>query len=831
MKKKLVNFLVFVLLLSFVFQSSSASAISTTKVIDPEPQVVSDSVVLAEAPIPETPEQPDTLEPMIPLEPYLPEHRLDSEDRYAEMLLDPDLPEEIRAHLMAQTEPVEKPEYVPPTPEVIAETQKQVESFSCADITDVRQFECEALVSFYNSTNGAGWVEKTNWLTSNNVGDWYGVSISNGHVSGLRMDNNNLNGTLPPDLVNLGWTQEITLTGDHLTGPIPAWLGNLGGLKILNLSFNPFGGIIPKELGYLYRLEVLDLGFNGLTGSIPPELGNLSNLEELSLHDNHLTGSIPPELGNLTKLDHLNLSVNSLTNTIPAELGKLTNLGSLFLYENQLIGHLPPELGNLSNLTKLLLWDNNLTGPIPLSFVHLPLLVFYFGSNSLCEPQTAEFLAWKATVASYALNSWSGTNIVCVEPVTGSWLIMYYLDGDNNLSSTYHKIFNQIEKGVGNAEVTVVVLWDDIGGDNSSYYKIINDDDPIALATYEQGVNKWTKGEVNMGDPKTLSDFLVWATTTYPAENYALVLDDHGSGLGGGMVDDTSNHDKLSLSEIKTAISSAFFIGAKLDVLVMNACLMGLIENGYQFKDLVSYYVASEDLQTTFYDGYANTLDKILVSSTPQMVAIAFVDGYADEMEAKGLSYTMSVANLEYSEDLKSALFGFTDKLFSELSEYANKLWDYRNLFVQKFPSQLIPALLSGQIYIDLRHYADLVFVSDLFGLEINNAALEVISRVDEYIIYNRSSLEHAYGASIFFPNLRSSYYDGDNNDFAFGTIWDNKTNSILGSSTQTVSGGWGNLLVGIFEVVDPGGPDNPNEPDPVAKPIYYELYLPSIVR
>ena len=58
-------------------------------------------------------------------------------------------------------------------------------------------------------------------------------------------------------------------------------------------------------------------------------------------------------------------------------------------------------------------------------------------------------------------------------------------------------------------------------------------------ANYEQGVDKWSQGETNMGDPANLTAFVQWAKTTYPAANYALVIRDHGDGLGGMQEDDS----------------------------------------------------------------------------------------------------------------------------------------------------------------------------------------------------------------------------------------------------------------------------------------------------
>lgn len=370
-KKVLLKVFVTVLILSFVFQPSPALAISNSKISDTE--TAQDLKLVG-----------DKFSPA-PLDPV---YRYGLGISYAEMLLDPDLSEEVQAHILERQEPVERPEYIPPTPEQIAQTQSQVESFSCTDVIDVPFIECEALVAFYESTNGTGW-DSYNWLSSYYISTWWGITVSEGHVIkidlqgeglygeitpllgnlsnliNLTIGNNYLTGTIPPELGNLTNLQFIYLGDSQLTGNIPPELGNLSNLKELYLDDLKFSGSIPGELGELSSLEVFYMPNSGLTGNLPTTLGNLSNLQYLDLIGNKFSGSIPQEFGNMVSLRELYLRACGLTGSIPPELGYLSNLVVLSLNQNNLIGSIPPELGNLSNLSVLALHTNQLTGTIP----------------------------------------------------------------------------------------------------------------------------------------------------------------------------------------------------------------------------------------------------------------------------------------------------------------------------------------------------------------------------------------------------------------------------------------------------------------------------------
>jgi hypothetical protein len=122
---------------------------------------------------------------------------------------------------------------------------------------------------------------------------------------------------------------------------------------------------------------------------------------------------------------------------------------------------------------------------------------------------------------------------------------------------------------------------------------------------------------------------------------------------------------------------------------------------------------------------------------------------------------------------------------------------------------------------------------------QIDQACDAVMAAVDDYIVLNRNSdinypkwdLHGSHGVSIFFPSTASSFYNSENYDFAVGATWPGNSGALTFSSEdETVE--WGPMLVNYFQTTQPGGSDNPNPPEPIARliPLSY-VYIPIIVR
>lgn len=234
----------------------------------------------------------------------------------------------------------------------------------------VNQQDSLALIDLFNNTEGARWYQNQNWLTSEPVNNWYGLTVTENRVTGLVLYNNNLNGSIPASLGNLTALTNLAIFGNNgLHGKIPTSIGNLVNLLSLNLSNNNLSDTITSTFGNLIHLTTLNLATNKLEGNLPSAFGNLTDLTDLALNTNQIT-AIPASLGNLVNLRNLLLFQNLLT-SLPDELGNLISLKKLYLSENQLVSNIPASLGNLINLQELELLNNKLTGSIPLSLGNL----------------------------------------------------------------------------------------------------------------------------------------------------------------------------------------------------------------------------------------------------------------------------------------------------------------------------------------------------------------------------------------------------------------------------------------------------------------------------
>jgi len=297
--------------------------------------------------------------------------------------------------------------------------------------TETRKVQRFALATLYYATKGDSWYTQTNWTTygTHECYDWYNQALllpprgfepcdDEEEYKALALHENNLKGTLPPELGLLSnlevlfvtdnvlvgtlppqvWSlplRVLILKSNYLTGTLEPWaLKKIQNTMIwLDIHDNSFEATLPSELGLLSKCSHLGLNDNFFTGTIPPTIGMMSNLSQLALSANQLTGSIPAEAFlRWGKLTHLELRDNSLlSGTVPTEIGLATSLEYLYLYGCQLTGGIPSEVGLLANLKDLVISDNYLSQTIPDQLWKLDMLRdFYLGCNDFTGTLSSE---------------------------------------------------------------------------------------------------------------------------------------------------------------------------------------------------------------------------------------------------------------------------------------------------------------------------------------------------------------------------------------------------------------------------------------------------------
>ncbi len=121
--------------------------------------------------------------------------------------------------------------------------------------------DCITLLGLKDALRGTATL---NWAASSTITTWEGVALnaSSTRVAELELDDEDLDGTIPPSLGELSALVTLDLSDNELTGAIPAELGRLANLQILRLSGNSLTGCIPLALRSVLTNDLSDLNLS-----------------------------------------------------------------------------------------------------------------------------------------------------------------------------------------------------------------------------------------------------------------------------------------------------------------------------------------------------------------------------------------------------------------------------------------------------------------------------------------------------------------------------------------------------------------------------------------
>ena len=299
----------------------------------------------------------------------------------------------------------------------------------------------------------------------------------------------------------------------------------------------------------------------------------------------------------------------------------------------------------------------------------------------------------------------------------------------------------------------------------------------------------------NMGDPGTLTDFLNYAYTYYPSDEYSLILWNHGGGPFQGYGYDELTGDYLTLEELDTALmASPFSEENKLEWIGFDACLMATIETANTMSGYAKYMISSQESEPGWGWNYA-FLNDVDGSDTGIEIGTKIVDYYIDycedEFEQISFSYcdvTLSVMDLSQVENVETAL----NNLFAPANDSLNAdtFKDYSRI---RSGSKEIASEYTGEYSYDV---IDLVDLSQQMATMYPEESKALDQALKKLVIYNGTNAIKTHGVSIYYPynsKLGLSYYIPMYSGFDFAIEYTSFiTNfSVLLTGDSTLTSRW----------------------------------------
>lgn len=388
------------------------------------------------------------------------------------------------------------------------------------------------------------------------------------------------------------------------------------------------------------------------------------------------------------------------------------------------------------------------------------------------------------------------------------WTVMVYMNAKNSLECFGFRNFSQMADVGSNDKVNMLV---DFGRPKRH---LICEESPQAWSgvlryrvtakmkpTIQNSLPAFRRmngPRSDMGSEKNLSEFIGWSMKQYPANHYLLIIWNHGQGfrlefarsprggtaalakatladnrpqVSGGVRsvsfdDDSGNH--LFNSDITQALREN---GSQpIDVLGFDACLMAMLETGYQMKSVAHHLIGSEELEPGSGWNYT-TLLKSLEGQSPTVSSLAKDLEATYQRENEEQHATLALINLDVVDSLAKAVSEWSDLLAQALKDDSKKTHERDALAKARNESKPYGKWYDNsdaalQTSVDLHRLAalDAMYSGDP---GIQAAATKVVHLIeDSNLVGSRYASEdsddqHGYGSwglAIYFPNSLASF-------------------------------------------------------------------------
>src|SRR5437867_908403 len=358
-------------------------------------------------------------------------------------------------------------------------------------------------------------------------------------------------------------------------------------------------------------------------------------------------------------------------------------------------------------------------------------------------------------------NESASNNLDGNTPLADYTLLVYIIGSDlENKSYAATNDILEMQKAVDTSSMNVVLQTG--GGGGEIHDKRFIDFSRTQRSLISNGTTHTLMdlNKANMGESKTLSDFIIWGISKYPAKKYAIFFWDHGSGLNG-FGNDLNYNDILTPYELQVAFQKSTFVTQKnFELIGFDACLMASLEILNHVNSYGNYMIFSEELEPSWGWNYTAILDRL--NSSPEMdgrsLGRIIVDSYKQyserTSEVANRSITMSVIDLNVVPELVNRTIELADAMGKQITD-------------------LNSATLFSRIVDSTERYGQSVNgtsgLVDMYDLTINlENSFPSLSReikalqqsISKAVIYNLKSDSkiNAHGISIYMPLQKSEF-------------------------------------------------------------------------
>ena len=258
------------------------------------------------------------------------------------------------------------------------------------------------------------------------------------------------------------------------------------------------------------------------------------------------------------------------------------------------------------------------------------------------------------------------------------------------------------------------------------------------------------ESNVNMGDPQTLTGFIRDSLLRYPAEEYALILWDHGAGpLEGVCLDELNEPDRISLDGLAQALKDAR-LPQKLSWIGFDACLMSTLEVANAVAPYAEYMIASEETEPATGWNYA-FLKGVDTDGGSVDTARRIIDLYMETPREAGEALTLACTDLSRI----GAVVLEMDAFFDPISRHIDRE-NFAALSSVRVSSLSFGHTVRG---VGVDGY-DLVDLKDLtLRYAEENDAQALLGAVAQAVVYQRATEGGVGGLSVYHPYYNKTMY------------------------------------------------------------------------